>query len=161
MKKISRIASLCAFALTAAAVQAAESPTLLTAKELKWVDLDQPKGARQAPLWGDVKSSENAVMVRWPFNTKVADQVRNQDLHIVVFAGTFTTETVGGYREFGPGRRNRDSEGHEAHARLRSRGGVQVSGAPPGRRRGRQGKVGSHAARRRQPQEQEEICPET
>ena len=102
MKHFSRIAMLCACALAAAAVHAADVPTLLTAKDLKWADLGEPKGARQAPLWGDT-SRENAVMVRWPINTKVADQVRSQDLHVVVFAGTFTTEAGGAYREFGPG----------------------------------------------------------
>ena len=103
MRKPVRIAALCALVLMTAAARAADPPTLLTAKELKWVDLGEPRGARQALLWGDARSSENAVMVRWPFDTKVADQVRNQNLHIVVFAGTFTTDTEGVYREFGPG----------------------------------------------------------
>jgi hypothetical protein len=101
MGKTIRIGALCASILLPAA-QAADPVTLMTAKDLKWVDVAQPKGARQAVLWGDVKAGENAVLVRWPFNSKLPDLVRTQDVHIVVLAGTFTAEIEGGYREFGP-----------------------------------------------------------
>ena len=87
--------------LFAAAQALAAETTLLTAKELKWVDLAEPKGARQAVLWGEPRG-ENAVLVRWPFNSKMADIVRNQDAHIFVHAGTFTVEIGGTYKEFGP-----------------------------------------------------------
>jgi quercetin dioxygenase-like cupin family protein len=96
------IAALCLAMLAPGAALAADAPTFVTNKELKWVDLAEPKGATQAVLWGDAKSSENAVLVRWPFNTKVADQVRTQDVRILVLAGTFTTDVAGTYKEYGP-----------------------------------------------------------
>ena len=96
-----RAAAVC-LGTAAILAQAADPPTMLAAKELKWIDVDQPKGAKQAVLWGDAKSSENAILVRWPFNSKLADVVRTQDVRIVVLAGTFTAEVDGGYREFGP-----------------------------------------------------------
>ena len=102
MSNVFRIAALCLAILAPAAAAAADAATFVTNKELKWVDLAEPKGAKQAVLWGDAKSSENAVLVRWPFNTKVADQVRTQDVHIVVLAGTFTSDAAGTYKEFGP-----------------------------------------------------------
>ena len=97
-----RIAALCISILAPALAQAADPPVLVSAKELKWADVDQPKGAKQAVLWGDAKSSDNGVLVRWPFNSKMPDLVRTQDVHIVVLAGTFTAEIGGNYREFGP-----------------------------------------------------------
>ena len=101
MRHLSRIAGI--FAAVAALVPAhAADTTLLTAKELRWSDAAQPKGARQAALWGDA-GGEHAVLMRWPFNTKVADVVRDQDLHIFVHAGTFTVDAAGTYKEFGPG----------------------------------------------------------
>jgi hypothetical protein len=102
MRNAGRIAALCACVLAATLLQAADAPTLLNAKDLKWVDVAQPKGAKQAVLWGDVNSTDNGVLVRWPFNTKMPDMVRTQDVHIVVLAGTFTAEVDGAYREFGP-----------------------------------------------------------
>ena len=100
MGKTFRLAAACA-ALFSAATAFAADPALLTAKELKWVDLAEPKGARQAALWGEA-AGENAVLVRWPFNTKMADIVRTQDAHIFVHAGTFTVDIGGTYKEFGP-----------------------------------------------------------
>jgi quercetin dioxygenase-like cupin family protein len=79
----------------------AADSALFTAKELKWTDLAEPKGARQAVLWGDA-SGEQALLVRWPFNTKVSNVVRDQDVHIFVHAGTFTVDAAGTYKEFGP-----------------------------------------------------------
>jgi quercetin dioxygenase-like cupin family protein len=102
MGNVFRLAALCLAILAPAAAPAADAPTLVASKELRWVDLAEPKGAKQAVLWGDAKSSENAVLVRWPFNTKAADQVRSQDVHILVLAGTFTTDIAGSYNEFGP-----------------------------------------------------------
>ncbi len=99
-----RIASLCAVVLLAPTLSfAADAPTLTSAKELQWVDVAEPAGAKQAPLWGDAKSADSGVMVRWKFNSKMPEMARAHDLHIVVMAGTFTVEIAGGYREFGPG----------------------------------------------------------
>jgi mannose-6-phosphate isomerase-like protein (cupin superfamily) len=81
----------------------AQSPVLLTAKELKWTDQAAPKGARHAVLWGDERSTEHAIMVRWPIGTKLADAVRSQEVHVLVLAGTVTIDVQGTYREFGPG----------------------------------------------------------
>lgn len=99
MRNAIRIAA--AAALLAAWTAQAADTTLLTARELKWTDVAEPKGARQALLWGDA-AGESAQLVRWPFNTKLADVVRNQDAHIFVHAGTFTVEVGGTYKEFGP-----------------------------------------------------------
>ena len=99
MRNAIRIAA--AAALLAAWTAQAADTTLLTARELKWVDVTEPKGARQALLWGDA-AGESAQLVRWPFNTKLADVVRNQDAHIFVHAGTFTVDVGGTYKEFGP-----------------------------------------------------------
>jgi mannose-6-phosphate isomerase-like protein (cupin superfamily) len=103
MKNAARFAALCFTVLGPALLQAADSPTLATARELKWTDVSEPAGAKQAPLWGDAKSGDNGMLLRWKFNSKVPDLVRNQDVHIVVMAGTFTVEIDGGYKEFGPG----------------------------------------------------------
>jgi quercetin dioxygenase-like cupin family protein len=100
MRQAFRLAAACA-ALFAIAPAIAADMTLATAKELKWTDLAEPKGARQAVLWGDA-TGENAMLVRWPFNTKLTDVVRNQDVHIFVHAGTFTVDAQGTYKEFGP-----------------------------------------------------------
>lgn len=102
MRNAVRIAALCA-ALSPALLQAADAPTLWNAKDLRWIDVAQPAGAKQATLWGDAKSADNGVLVRWKLNSKASDLVRTQDVHIVVFAGTFTVEVDGAYREFGPG----------------------------------------------------------
>jgi quercetin dioxygenase-like cupin family protein len=103
MKNAIRIAALCLAVHAPALVHAADPATLWTAKELKWVDVAQPPGAKQAILWGDAKSADNGVLVRWPFNSKAPGLVRTQDAHFVILAGTFTVEIDGGYREFGPG----------------------------------------------------------
>lgn len=97
------MAALCLSILGPALIQAADSPTMSTARELKWTDVSDLAGAKQAPLWGDPKSGDNGMLVRWKFNTKVPDLVRTQDVHIVVMAGTFTVEAGGTYKEFGPG----------------------------------------------------------
>lgn len=104
MNTMLRLAALLATSWTLAVPHAAhaQSPLLLTAKDLKWTDQTTPKGARQAVLWGDEQSTEHAAMVRWPINTKLIDVVRTQDVHVLVLAGTFTVDVQGTYREFGP-----------------------------------------------------------
>jgi hypothetical protein len=99
MRNLSRIAAITLVLAGFPAVAA--DTTLLTAKELKWMDVSEPKGARQAVLWGD-PGGEQAVFVRWPINVKMADVVRNQDLHVFVHAGTVTVDVGGTYKEFGP-----------------------------------------------------------
>lgn len=89
--------------LIAASAHAADAPTMSDAKELKWVDVATPAGAKQSALWGDTKTIDQGVMMRWRFNSKVRDQLRAQDTRVVVLAGTFTVEIDGKYREFGPG----------------------------------------------------------
>src|SRR5829696_4033538 len=91
------IASL--LATTALAQQAA----FVNAKDLKWKALAQPAGATEAPLWGDATAGDHATVVRWKFNSRARDYVRTQDVHVVVLAGTFTSDVGGDYREFGPG----------------------------------------------------------
>lgn len=103
MRKAGRLAVLCAAVSGVAAAHGAEAPTLWTWKDLKWTELTEPAGARQALLWGDPKAGDHVILTRWKFNTKVPDVVRRQDLHVVVLAGTFTVEIDGGYKEFGPG----------------------------------------------------------
>jgi quercetin dioxygenase-like cupin family protein len=93
-------ASTCAW-LAAVPVVAADT-LLLTARELKWVELPEPKGARHAVLWGE-PGGEHAALVRWSFNTKLADVSRSQDAHVFVHAGTLTVDVQGTYKEFGPG----------------------------------------------------------
>lgn len=103
MRNAIGIAILCVALLGAGAVHAADPPTLWTWKEIKWSDLAEPAGARQALLWGDPKTADHGTLVRWKATTKVPDLLRTQDLHVVVLAGTFTVEIEGGYKEFGPG----------------------------------------------------------
>lgn len=91
------------FAAITYAANAADTPTMWEAKELKWVDVSAPASAKQAMLWGDAKTLDQGVMMRWKFNSKVRDQLRPQEAHVVVLAGTFTVEIDGKYREFGPG----------------------------------------------------------
>jgi mannose-6-phosphate isomerase-like protein (cupin superfamily) len=98
-----RFAALCVALVVAAPGIAADAPTLWTAKDLKWIDVPEPAGARHALLWGDAKAGDNGTLVSWKFNSKAANLVRSQDVHIAVLAGTFTVEIDGGYREFGPG----------------------------------------------------------
>lgn len=103
MSKMSRIAALCLPLFAATAAPAAEAPVLLTSKEIKWSDDAVPAGAKHATLWADAGAGDSGTLVRWKFNTKVPDQVRAQDIHVVVFAGTLTVEIDGRYKEFGPG----------------------------------------------------------
>ena len=84
-------------------LRAADVPTLLDSKELKWLDAATPIGAKQVMLWGDAKTIDQGVLIRWKFNSKLRDQTRTQDAHFVVLTGTFTVEIDGKYREFGPG----------------------------------------------------------
>ena len=88
--------------LCAIPAHAADAPALLNAKDLKWVDVTDPAGAKLAALWGDPKSNDSGVLVRWKFNSKVRDLVRTQDVHFLVLAGTFTVEIGSDYKEFGP-----------------------------------------------------------
>lgn len=103
MKNAIRIAAFLLPQLAAASAQAADAPTLWNAKELKWIELAEPAGARQAVLWVDAGSADNGVLMRWKANSKAPGLVRTQDLHVVVFAGTLTVEVGGDHREFGPG----------------------------------------------------------
>ena len=89
--------------LAAPALAQADPLALVTAKELQWTDVAQPKGAKQAALWGDPAKGDNGVVFRWPFGTKLPAAVRSQDVHVVVLAGTFTVDVDGNYKEFGPG----------------------------------------------------------
>ena len=97
------MACACVAAALSTPSQAADAVRWATANELTWEDAVQPAGARQALLWGDPKAGESAVLMSWKFNSKLPEQVRNQDVHFIVMAGTFTVETGGVYREFGPG----------------------------------------------------------
>lgn len=103
MSKTLRIAALCLTLFAAMVARAADTPTLWNSKEIKWSDDAAPAGAKHAALWGGSAAGDSGVLVRWKFNTKVPDQVRMQDLHIVVLAGTLTLEIDGHYKEFGPG----------------------------------------------------------
>ena len=103
MRNVARTAALLAGLLAAAIVHGADPAKVSTAKELKWIDAAEPAGARQAALWGDPKAADNGTLVRWKFNTKYPDLVRDQDVHFIVLTGTFTVEIDGGYRELGPG----------------------------------------------------------
>ena len=96
-----RFITTAALVLLASIASAADAPTLLTAKEVQWKDLSEPAGAKQAALWGD--ASNSGTLVRWKFNTKVPNVVREKDVHILVLAGTFTIDVGGKYKEFGPG----------------------------------------------------------
>ncbi len=98
-----RSAALCMAMFFPALAAAAEAAVLTNARDLKWSPVDEPAGAQQAALWGDPKVGDSGAMVRWKFNSKAADLVRNREVHIVVFAGTFTVEVGGDYRELGPG----------------------------------------------------------
>lgn len=86
-----------------AQAQAEVPPMLRGAKELEWRAVAELEGASEAALWGDSADVDRAVLVRWTFNTKVPAQVRAQDLHVVVLAGTLTIEVDGQYSELGPG----------------------------------------------------------
>jgi hypothetical protein len=90
-----------ALALGAAAVRGADSPTLWTAAEVQWSDVPEIPGARQAHLWGR-PGADHGTLNRWRANTKLPAATREQDLHVVVLAGTFTVEIQGTYKEFGP-----------------------------------------------------------
>lgn len=82
---------------------AADAPTLLTAKEVQWTDQAAPAGGKQAALWGQAGGGDSGTLVRWKFNTKVPNVVRDSDVHILVLTGTFTIDVDGKYKEFGPG----------------------------------------------------------
>lgn len=103
MRSASRAALLITLGLAAAAVGAADAPTLLTAREIRWTDLPDPTGAKHAQLWGDANAADSGLLVRWKFNTKVPNVVRDRHVHILVLAGTFTIDLEGRYKEFGPG----------------------------------------------------------
>lgn len=91
-------------AATAAGAQAAEAPVFWTSAEVKWTDVAEPEGAKEALLWGDPKTGDHGTLHRWKFNSKAAAVARSQDIHIVVLAGTFTIDRDGAdQKQFGPG----------------------------------------------------------
>lgn len=89
---------------TVAAAQAADAPVFWTSSDVKWTDVAEPEGAKQALLWGDPKSGDHGTLNRWKFNSKAPAVTRSRDIHIVVLAGTFTVDREGSeQRQFGPG----------------------------------------------------------
>lgn len=82
---------------------AADAPTLLNAKDVKWSGVAEPKGGKQAALWGDANSGDSGMLVRWQYNSKLPNVVHTRDAHILVITGTFTLDIGGRYTEFGPG----------------------------------------------------------
>jgi hypothetical protein len=71
-------------------------------RALRWSESAAAAGARQAPLWGEA-GADQGVALKWRFNTRLRDQVAKLDHHYLVVAGTFTVESAGQYREYGPG----------------------------------------------------------
>ena len=87
-----------------ASTAAADAPTLWTSAEVKWSDVAEPPGARQASLWSDPATGDRGTLVRWKFNTTNPARVAEADTHIVILAGTFTFDVEGSaQKQFGPG----------------------------------------------------------
>lgn len=90
--------------LGASMALAADPPVLVNWPDMKWTEVAEPAGAREALLWGDPKAGAYGTLLRWKFGSKAAPAARSQEAHFFVLAGTFTLDTEGvGYREFGPG----------------------------------------------------------
>lgn len=97
----SGLIGLCAFASAAAA---ADTPTFWTSSQVKWTEVAEPAGARQAPLWDDPATGDKATLNRWKFNTKNPPRTEAHDTHFVILAGTFTLDLDGAeQKQFGPG----------------------------------------------------------
>jgi quercetin dioxygenase-like cupin family protein len=103
MRRTHWIIGLCGTIAMVAALDSAGPPTLKTAKELSWTDGAEPAGMKQVLLWGDPKVGDHGLLVRWKSGTKLPERVSAHGLDIVVLTGTFTIETGGVYKEFGPG----------------------------------------------------------
>ena len=131
---------------------AAEAPILWTSGDVKWTDLAEPAGAREASLWHDPATGDRGTLVRWKFNTKVPARAADQDTHIVVLAGTFVLELEGasypgepqpdrwgrrpqGARRTGEGRRPVSGDFPEGFCRSarhsRCQGGESLGGSQP------------------------------
>jgi hypothetical protein len=102
MKKRNRSHGSFALAAAHAAPQGGRSADARTAKELKWTDVARAQGAPSRRPWGDCESAENGVLVRWPFNSKVAGPRAHQDVAHRGAGRHFHVEIDGGYRSSAP-----------------------------------------------------------
>lgn len=88
----------------AKAAEAAPTPTLWTASELKWTDIAAVPGTRQAILWGDPAKEGYGKLNRWAAGTEVALHIHPFEVRGVVLEGTMTFTPEGGAaKELGPG----------------------------------------------------------
>lgn len=98
------LGALVTLGLIVSAAVAAEAPTLWTSSQVKWNDVAEPAGAKQALLWSDAATGDKGTLNRWKFNTKNPPRADGHDTHFVVLAGTFTLEFEGEeQKQFGPG----------------------------------------------------------
>lgn len=88
--------------LAAAGIASADDQLQLKrAKELQWSGIDAMPGGQFTALWSD--DAGGAVLMRWPFTTKLPSVKREHDVHIVVLAGTVTFDIAGDHKQIGPG----------------------------------------------------------
>jgi len=90
--------------LIASTAAAADAPTFWTSGQVKWTDVAERAGAKQALLWSDAATGDKGTLNRWKFNTKNPPRADAHDTHFVVLAGTFTLDLDGAeQKQFGPG----------------------------------------------------------
>jgi hypothetical protein len=79
----------------------ADAGDSMRARDLRWQDLPEPKGAKQASAWG---GPAGARLYRLPINTIIAGKAEGSERHGVVHRGAISVEIDGrAAGEFGPG----------------------------------------------------------
>ena len=77
---------------------------LWTPEELKWADVADLPGAKEAVVWGDPKKGAYASFNRWPAGTEVPLHWHTHDNRGTVISGTLSISMDGGpAKEVGPG----------------------------------------------------------
>lgn len=114
MKKVAHLALLAAsvslmFAPRTAQSQAAPKPPVKKAvlrapADLKWTDIPEVKGAKQAVLWGDPTKGAHGMFVSLPAGTEVPMHTHSHDGRGAVISGTVVIGLEGKTpKELGPG----------------------------------------------------------
>ncbi len=77
---------------------------LWTPADLKWTDVPEVKGVKQAVLWGDPKKGAHGVYIKFPAGTEVALHTHTYDSRGTVISGTVVITPEGqSPKELGPG----------------------------------------------------------
>jgi len=86
------------------AVKKMKTARLLTSEGLKWTDVPELPGARQAVVWGDSTKGAYGMFEKWPGGTEVALHTHTHDNRGAMISGTLVITMEGeSAKELGPG----------------------------------------------------------